>query len=84
MNTVSKENVEKLLKEKAEVEMELEALTQTSVRDIWMREIEKFEEQYAIYVRNRAGGGVVANSGAKPGKHVGKSAVKPTAIKIKK
>jgi len=56
MNTVSKENVEKLLNEKANVEIELAELERTTVQNIWLKELEKFEENYKLYKIRRASG----------------------------
>jgi len=49
MNTVSKENVDKLMNEKANVEVELAELEQTTVQRIWLNELEKFEREYKLY-----------------------------------
>jgi len=53
MNTVSKENVEKLLKEKGDVEVELAELERTTVQQIWLAELEKFEKEYSVYKKKR-------------------------------
>jgi len=54
MNTVSKENVEKLLNEKANVEIELAELEQTSVQQIWLKELNRFEKEYKTYKNRRS------------------------------
>jgi DNA topoisomerase-2 len=53
MNTVSKENVERLLKEKGDVEVELAELERTTVQQIWLKELEKFEKEYRLYKTKR-------------------------------
>jgi DNA topoisomerase-2 len=54
MNTVSKENVEKLLNEKANVEIELAELEKTSVEQIWLKELNRFEKEYRTYKIRRS------------------------------
>ena len=53
MVSVSKEQVDKLMKEKADTEAELAALRATPVEQIWLRELAGFEEQYRGYVAKR-------------------------------
>jgi DNA topoisomerase-2 len=53
MNTVSKENVEKLLNEKAEVEIQLAELKRTTIHQMWLSELEGFEVQYNKYIVGR-------------------------------
>ena len=57
MNTVSKENVDKLMNEKANVEVELAKLEQTTIQQIWLNELEKFEREYKLYTVRRVLGG---------------------------
>ena len=53
MDSVSAENVEKLLKEKKEKELELETIKMNSVNKMWMIELEKFEEAYKEFIAER-------------------------------
>ena len=66
MNTVSKENVEKLLKEKGDVEIELTELERTSVEAIWLKELVEFETQYRVYRQRRAQGTEGGSSSSEP------------------
>jgi len=54
MNTVSKENVEKLLNEKNNMEREMLELEQTSIQRIWLKELEIFEREYKLYKIRRS------------------------------
>lgn len=54
MNSVSRENVEKLLKEKNDVETNLEILQNTTIQDMWLKELEAFDKEYKLYVKNRS------------------------------
>lgn len=49
MDSVTKENVDAILKEKMETEEELEKLKGTSCEQMWMRELDRFEAEYAKY-----------------------------------
>lgn len=53
MDSVTKENVEAILKEKADTETELEILKDTSCETMWMRELANFETEYAKYQKVR-------------------------------
>ena len=53
MVSVSMENVEKLMKEKGDVEHELEALQATTVQEMWISELDDFEKVYDVYVDKR-------------------------------
>jgi DNA topoisomerase-2 len=53
MNSVSVENVEKLMKEKIEIEIKLCKLEQTSITEMWKTELEEFEKQYTKYIQLR-------------------------------
>ena len=67
MNTVSKENVDKLMNEKANVEVELAKLEQTTIQQIWLNELEKFEREYKLYkVRRVLGGEETTGNSRKP------------------
>jgi len=49
MDSVTEENVAKILKEKGDLEKELEVLRATSVETIWLKELEAFSGQYELY-----------------------------------
>ena len=53
MDSVTKENVESILKEKSDTEEALEILKGTSCETIWMRELANFETEYAKYKEKR-------------------------------
>jgi DNA topoisomerase-2 len=53
MDSVTKENVEAILKEKADTEEALDTLKATSCETMWMRELENFETEYAKYKMQR-------------------------------
>jgi DNA topoisomerase-2 len=49
MDSVTKENVDAILKEKTDTEEEIDILKSTSCETIWMRELTHFESEYAKY-----------------------------------
>jgi DNA topoisomerase-2 len=49
MDSVTEENVAKILKEKSDLEKELEVLRETSVETIWLKELDAFSGQYELY-----------------------------------
>jgi DNA topoisomerase-2 len=53
MDSVTNENVEKLRKERDETMKELEVLRQTTLEQMWMRELETLEEKYVQYKKLR-------------------------------
>lgn len=53
MDSVTNENVEKLRKERDETMKELEVLRQTSLEQMWMRELDTLEIKYAQYKKIR-------------------------------
>ena len=53
MDSVTKENVDAILKEKTDTEEELEILKGTSCETMWMRELANFETEYAKYQKVR-------------------------------
>jgi hypothetical protein len=53
MNSVSKENVDKNLKEKADTEYELEVLVNTTIENMWKTDLIEFENQYDLYKAER-------------------------------
>jgi DNA topoisomerase-2 len=50
MDSVTNENVEVMLREKAHTEHELETLIRTSIEQIWSRELDEFEVEYNKFV----------------------------------
>ena len=63
MDSVTEENVEKIMREKADLERELEVLMGTSLEQIWLSELGELEKQYDIYKMERVriqSGSVVA------------------------
>lgn len=53
MDTVSEENVEKLLKEYKEKEDELERIKSTTIQQMWLSELEILENEYKEYQKER-------------------------------
>jgi DNA topoisomerase-2 len=53
MNSVSKENVYKLLNEKANNENELEQIKNTTIHQMWLKELIEFDNEYTKYKSNR-------------------------------
>jgi DNA topoisomerase-2 len=49
MDSVTQENVNSMLKEKQETEAELKLLLDTSIEQMWLRELSVFEKEYAKY-----------------------------------
>ena len=52
-DSVTEENVAKILKEKRDTEEQLEALVKTPLRQLWLNDIEVFERQYKTYKQER-------------------------------
>ena len=53
MDSVSEENVDKIMKEKADTETELAELMAMTVERIWLSELDIFEKDYAVYKKKR-------------------------------
>jgi DNA topoisomerase-2 len=70
MDSVTQENVDAILKEKANAEQELKKLESTTLETIWLEELTVFEKEYGAYKLKRE----VIQSGEK----------KPKIVKIKK
>jgi DNA topoisomerase II len=72
MNSVSQENIDKLLKEKGLNELELAKLLNTTVQSMWLQEINNFESQYNKYKlkRNNDYSTEIVNSSSKKQKVV--------------
>lgn len=71
MDSVTEEHVEKIMKEKDDTERELETLIGTTLENMWLNDLDKFETEYNKYLVKRksipsAGG--AASSSSKKGK----------------
>jgi DNA topoisomerase-2 len=53
MDSVTEENVEKLLKDKENKEKELENITKTTINQMWASELDTLKEQYIEYTNER-------------------------------
>ena len=53
MDSVSEENVEKIMREKAETEEELRILKATTEQEMWMNELTLLEKEYGVYKKMR-------------------------------
>jgi len=73
MDSVTQENVDAILKEKANAEQELKKLESTSLETMWLEELAVFEKEYGAYKLKRE----VIQSGEK-------KATKAKIVKIKK
>ena len=80
MDSVTQENVEKILKEKGELELEVDTLKKMTVEEIWTRELDVFEEAYQKYRIQRA----IDNSSENDGANGAKKTVAGTAGGAKK
>jgi DNA topoisomerase-2 len=78
MDSVSKENVETILREKEETEREMEILVGTTETQMWLNELATFETEYMKYKAERAGahGGAKAEGGAAKKKIVKRAVAK--------
>ena len=54
MDSVSEENVEKLLKEKGDKELELDIIKNTTIENMWISELDQLEVSYKDYQKKRA------------------------------
>ena len=70
MDSVTKENVDSILKEKTDTEEELEILKGTTCEQIWMCELGQFETEYAKYKLARESLQNPPSVTTKPGKKV--------------
>ena len=80
MDSVTKENVDSILKEKADTEEELEILKNTTCEQIWMRELGQFETEYMKYKSARES---LQNPSVAPAKKVMKVVKRPEPKKGK-
>ena len=78
MDSVSEENVDKILKEKDELSEFLDKLKSTTIESIWLHELNKFEQEYDKHKAQAQGQG---QAKAKP---QAKPQAKPKKLKIKK
>ena len=53
MDSVSEENIQKLLKEKDDKESELEIVKNTTEKQMWLKELKNLEKHYALYREKR-------------------------------
>jgi hypothetical protein len=53
MDSVTEENVAHIMKEKADTEMELDVLIQTSLEQIWLNELSVLNKEYHAYRAQR-------------------------------
>ena len=53
MDSVSEENIEKLLKENGEKQDELERIKSTAIEQMWLSELEILEHEYTEYQKER-------------------------------
>jgi DNA topoisomerase-2 len=54
MDSVTEENVDKLLKDKSSNEVELETIQKTTIHEMWLCELDKLSESYMEYKEDRA------------------------------
>ena len=73
MDSVTEENVEKLLKDKGNKELELESVKSTSINNMWLNELDSLKIQYIEYKEDRFR---LMNGDEKKKKVVAKSVVK--------
>lgn len=78
MISVSSEHVDKLLKEKSELEARWAALNGTTVEQLWLTELAEFEHEYNAFVRKW--GAEYASTGAKGTATKGAGTAKKTRI----
>jgi DNA topoisomerase-2 len=53
MDSVTQENVDKIMKDRDNAEKELAVLKKTSEQQMWLKELSEFETQYASYKAQR-------------------------------
>ena len=54
MDSVTQENVDKIMKEKDEAEEELNVLKKTTLENMWLNELEILDNEYNTYQKKRA------------------------------
>jgi hypothetical protein len=80
MDSVSQENVDKIMKEKADTEMELNVLKSTTLEQIWLKELDVFEKEYLAYKSKREH--IQKNVAVKTNSNV-KRPTKPVGVTVK-
>jgi len=53
MDSVTEENVERILKEKGDAETELDVLNKTTLENMWLSELDKLKHEYSTYKKKR-------------------------------
>ena len=53
MDSVTEENVERILKEKGDAEIELATLNKTTLEQMWLRELDLLRTEYGVYKKKR-------------------------------
>jgi DNA topoisomerase-2 len=79
MDSVTEENVDKLLKDKGSKEFELETIRNTTINKMWVSEIDNLREQYVEYKTERSR--LMSGEETKKKKVVSKGAIKKTVNK---
>ena len=73
MDSVTEENVERILKEKGDAESELEKLQKTKLETMWLSELNTLHKEYSVYKQKR--------EKIQLGSHQKKSPVKKKVVK---
>ena len=73
MDSVTEENVERILKEKGDAESELETLQKTKLETMWLSELNTLHKEYSVYKQKR--------EKIQLGSHQQKSAAKKKVVK---
>ena len=76
MNSVSQENVDKLMREKGETEAEIKTLEATTLEQMWQSELDELKTQYNVYVAKRHADDLVVSVSSPPTKVLTKRAKK--------
>jgi DNA topoisomerase-2 len=79
MDSVTEENVDKLLKDKGNKEFELETIKNTTINKMWITELDNLREQYIDYKTERTR--LVSGEDVKKKKVVSKGTIKKTVNK---
>lgn len=85
MDSVTKKNVEKLYKECGDKQIELERIQSTTIHQMWLNELDKLLDEYALYKEERGKQMVNEQTDSKKkvgGKKVVKKAVKKSAFVV--
>ena len=53
MDSVTEENVERIMKERGDADTELELLKKTSLESMWLSELNKLQAEYVVYQKKR-------------------------------